>query len=44
MIGSLLALALVASAASFLAVRFARLVARRGRGCAGCSLSRPGPF
>lgn len=40
MIGSLVALAVVAAAASGLAVRFVRLVSRRGRGCAGCSLAR----
>ena len=44
MIQSLLALALVAASASGLAIRFARLVARKGRGCAGCSLARPGSF
>ena len=40
MIASLLALAIVAAASSALAVRFVRLVTRRGRGCAGCSLAR----
>lgn len=42
MIESLFALAIVAAAASGLALRFARLVSRKGRGCAGCSLARPG--
>jgi hypothetical protein len=41
-IDSLVALALVAAAAAGLALRFARLVARKGRGCSGCSLARPG--
>jgi hypothetical protein len=40
MIGSLVALSIVAAAAAGLAVRFARLVSRKGRGCAGCSLAR----
>jgi hypothetical protein len=44
MIETLTALAVVAAAASFLAVRFARVLARKGRGCAGCSLARPGAF
>jgi hypothetical protein len=44
MIETVFALAVVAAAASFLAVRFARLVGRKGRGCAGCSLAKPGPF
>lgn len=42
MIESLIALSIVAAAVSALAVRFARLVGRKGRGCAGCSLARPG--
>ncbi|HEU4334570.1 MAG TPA: hypothetical protein VFT32_08770 [Candidatus Eisenbacteria bacterium] len=42
MIESLLALVIVAAAAAALAVRFSRLLGRKGRGCAGCSLARPG--
>jgi hypothetical protein len=42
MIQSLAALVVVAAVAGWLAVRALRLLLRKGRGCAGCSLARIG--
>lgn len=42
MIQSLVALVIVAAVTSWLALRFVRLLGRKGRGCAGCSLARSG--
>ena len=42
MIQSLVALAVVSAVAGWLTVRALRLLFRKGRGCAGCSLARAG--